>query len=47
MILLDTNLIAAARGLIVASRDIAPFHAAGVRTINPWAAAPVLGAHDT
>jgi len=38
---------AAARGLIVASRDTAPFHAAGVRTINPWTAAPVPGAHDT
>jgi predicted nucleic acid-binding protein len=30
--------IAAARGLRVASRDVAPFHAAGVSTINPWAA---------
>jgi len=31
--------IAAARGLSVASRDVAPFHAAGIPTINPWAAA--------
>jgi len=30
--------IAAARGLSVASRDVAPFHAAGVPIINPWAA---------
>jgi predicted nucleic acid-binding protein len=30
--------IAAARGLSVASRDAAPFHAAGVPVINPWAA---------
>jgi len=28
--------IAAARGLSVASRDAAPFHAAGVPLINPW-----------
>jgi predicted nucleic acid-binding protein len=31
--------IAAARGLSVASRDVAPFHAAGIPAINPWAAA--------
>lgn len=30
--------IAAARGFLVASRDVARFHAAGVRFINPWAA---------
>ncbi len=30
--------IAAACGFIVASRDVAPFDAAGVRFINPWAA---------
>jgi predicted nucleic acid-binding protein len=30
--------IAAARGLSVASRDVAPFQAAGVPIINPWAA---------
>ncbi len=30
--------IAAARGFVVASRDAAPFHAAQVSTINPWAA---------
>jgi predicted nucleic acid-binding protein len=30
--------IAAARGFHVASRDVAPFHAAGVPFINPWAA---------
>jgi len=30
--------IAAARGLSVASRDVAPFHAAGVPIINPWEA---------
>ena len=28
--------IAASRGFMVASRDTAPFEAAGVRTINPW-----------
>ena len=28
--------IAASRGFIVASRDTAPFEAAGVRVINPW-----------
>ena len=28
--------IAASRGFIVASRDTAPFQAAGVRIINPW-----------
>jgi predicted nucleic acid-binding protein len=28
---------AAARGFIVATRDVAPFHAAGVSVINPWA----------
>ena len=31
--------IAAAGGLIVATRDTAPFEAAGVRVINPWLAA--------
>jgi predicted nucleic acid-binding protein len=30
--------IAASRGLSVASRDAAPFHAAGVPLINPWTA---------
>jgi len=30
--------IAASRGFIVASRDTAPFQAAGVRIINPWKA---------
>jgi len=30
--------IAASRGFIVASRDVAPFQAAGVRIINPWEA---------
>lgn len=30
--------VAAARGLSVASRDVAPFHAAGIPVINPWAA---------
>ena len=30
--------IAASRGFIVASRDTAPFQAAGVRIINPWEA---------
>ncbi|HEF5872709.1 TPA: type II toxin-antitoxin system VapC family toxin [Burkholderia cenocepacia] len=29
--------IAAANGLIVATRDIAPFEAAGLRVIDPWA----------
>jgi len=28
--------IAAAQGFIVATRDISPFQAAGVKTINPW-----------
>ncbi len=30
--------IAASRGFIVASRDTAPFEAAGVPVINPWSA---------
>ncbi len=30
--------IAAARDFVVASRDVAPFQAAGVSTISPWAA---------
>ena len=30
--------IAASRGFIVASRDTAPFQAAGVQIINPWEA---------
>ena len=30
--------IAASRGFIVASRDIAPYAAAGVTVINPWVA---------
>lgn len=30
--------IAAARGFSVATRDVAPFEAAGVSVINPWAA---------
>lgn len=30
--------IAASRGYIVASRDAAPFMAAGVKVINPWTA---------
>lgn len=29
---------AAARGLMVATRDIGPFEAAGLKVINPWAA---------
>jgi predicted nucleic acid-binding protein len=33
-----TAAIAAAHGFTVASRDVAPFHAAGVSVINPWAA---------
>lgn len=28
--------IAAANGMMVATRDISPFEAAGLRTINPW-----------
>jgi predicted nucleic acid-binding protein len=32
--------IAATWGFVVASRDVAPFQAAGVPIINPWAAAP-------
>jgi predicted nucleic acid-binding protein len=32
--------IAASRGFIVASRDVAPFRAAGVPIIDPWATAP-------
>jgi len=28
--------IARAKGFIVATRDVAPFEAAGVETINPW-----------
>jgi toxin FitB len=28
--------IAAARGFMVATRDIAPFRAAGIQTIDPW-----------
>ncbi len=30
--------VAAAHGLIIASRDTSPFEAAGLRVINPWAA---------
>lgn len=30
--------IAAARGFIVATRDVAPFRAAGIETIDPWQA---------
>lgn len=30
--------IAASRGFIVASRDTAPYEAASVTVINPWAA---------
>lgn len=30
--------IAASRGFMVASRDVAPYEAAHVRVINPWAA---------
>ena len=30
--------IAASRGFIVASRDMAPFQAGGLRVINPWEA---------
>jgi predicted nucleic acid-binding protein len=29
--------IANAQGFTVATRDVAPFHAAGLRVINPWA----------
>jgi predicted nucleic acid-binding protein len=32
--------IAAARGYGVATRDVAPFQAAGLNVINPWQAAP-------
>lgn len=32
--------IAASRGFIVASRDVAPYAAAGVDVINPWEALP-------
>ncbi len=32
--------IAAAHGFTVATRDTAPFHAAGLKVIDPWAAAP-------
>ncbi len=28
--------MAAAHGLMVATRDTSPFEAAGLRTINPW-----------
>jgi len=28
--------IAASRGLTIATRDVAPFHAAGIPIINPW-----------
>jgi predicted nucleic acid-binding protein len=28
--------IAAARGFMVATRDVAPFRAAGIQTIDPW-----------
>ena len=34
----DIAAIAAARGFAVASRAVAPFRAAGVPIINPWAA---------
>ncbi|CEF42395.1 PilT protein domain protein [Acetobacter senegalensis] len=27
---------AASRGYLVASRDVSPFEAAGVRVLNPW-----------
>lgn len=30
--------IASARGFAVATRDVAPFHAAGLKVINPWEA---------
>ena len=29
---------ASARGLMIATRDIAPFEAAGLKTVNPWEA---------
>jgi predicted nucleic acid-binding protein len=32
--------IAASREFVVATRDVAPFQAAGVPTINPWTAPP-------
>ena len=32
--------VAAARGFGVATRDTAPFQAAGVAVINPWAVQP-------
>jgi predicted nucleic acid-binding protein len=32
--------IAVARGFTVATRDVAPFRAAGVKVINPWEAKP-------
>jgi predicted nucleic acid-binding protein len=28
--------IAAARGFVIATRDVAPFRAAGIETIDPW-----------
>lgn len=38
MIVLDTNVVseAVSRRFIVASRDTAPYDAAGVTVINPW-----------
>jgi predicted nucleic acid-binding protein len=35
--------IAASRRFIVATRDEAPFRAAGITVINPWTAAPARG----
>lgn len=34
--------IAASRGFSVATRDVAPFQAAGVPTINPWTGTPEI-----
>ncbi len=32
--------IAAARGFSVATRDVAPFRAAGIKVVDPWEAKP-------
>lgn len=32
--------VAAANGLIIATRDTAPFEAGGLKVINPWATRP-------
>ena len=35
---------AAANGMMVATRDTAPFEAAGLKTVNPWAVQETTGA---